>query len=138
MPQAEFFKAAPLVSKINLVTDEYAKAKPRVIEAFIRANIQAARDFQKEPRLWAEAMAKERPDVARPILDELAVLFKNSWSANGGLNAKDLAFTAGEIYKGPDFKDLRKLTLEEWVDTRHVDAVLKEIGITPGIDDPGR
>ncbi|MCP8939628.1 ABC transporter substrate-binding protein [Alsobacter sp. SYSU M60028] len=138
VPQAEYFKAAPLISKVNLVTDEVAKSKAKAIAAFTKANLEAARDFHKNPKLWADAMAKERPDVSRATLDELAVLFKDSWSVNGGMNLKQLAYTQAELYKGPDFRDLRPVTLEEWVDTRPVDAALKDVGIMLGLDDTGR
>jgi NitT/TauT family transport system substrate-binding protein len=138
VPQAEYFNAAPVVSKINFVTDAYAKNNAKQITAFIKSIMQASRDFHNTPKIWADAMVKEREDVKRATLDDLGDLFKNSWSANGGLNAKQLQFTADEIYKGPDFKDLRKVALNEWVDMSYADAAIKELGKAPGLDDPGR
>lgn len=138
VPQADYFKAAPVVSKVNIVSDEYAKANGRAIEAFVRAIVEASRDFHKNPKLWADAMARERPDVKRATLDELAELFRNSWSVHGGLNNEALAFTVAQTYKGPDFKDLRKVSSTELVDTTYVDAVLKSLGVVPGIDETGR
>jgi NitT/TauT family transport system substrate-binding protein len=138
VPQADYFNAAPVVSKINFVTDAYAKNNAKQITAFIKAIMQASRDFHSNPQVWADAMAKERTDVQPATLKELGELFKNSWSANGGLNAKQLQFTADELYKGPDFKDLRKVAVADWVDTSYADAALKDIGKAPGLDDPGR
>lgn len=136
--QADYFNAAPVVSKVNVVTDDYAKANGKLITAFVKSVMQASRDYHAKPAVWAEAMAKDRTDVPKATLDELAELYKNSWSANGGLNLKALQFTADEIYKGPDFKDVPKVELAQWVDTSYADAVIKELGKTPGIDDPGR
>lgn len=137
--QADYFSAAPVVSKVNFVSDEYAQKNGKLIVAFVKSIMQASRDFHNKPALWAEMMAKDRTDVAKATLDELAQLYKDSWSANGGLNAKQLAFTQDSIYEGQDFKDLRKLTLTEWVDTSFADAALKELGgKAAGLDDPGR
>jgi NitT/TauT family transport system substrate-binding protein len=83
-------------------------------------------------------MAKARPDVKRADLEALAEAFRTSWSVNGGLNRREIEDTTGFNYEGPDFKGLRRVSFEEWVDPSIVDEVLGRDGVHPGSDPPGR
>lgn len=134
----DYFAAAPVLNKVNVVTQEALVSKRDQIAAVVRALVKASRDFAAKPELWAEAMATARPDVSRETLDQLAGLFRGSWSVNGGLNPDEIQATVDWNYKRPDFRDLRKVGLDEWVDLSFIDAVLETEGIASEYDRPGR
>ena len=134
----DFFKSAPFITKINVVTDTVGKTRPREVAAVVRALIVASRDFAKTPALWVNAMAAARPDVKRGNIEALAGAYRNTWSVNGGLNLDALKFTTAALYRGPDFKDIKLVQPSAWIDTSYVDRVLKTVGIDRTADDPAR
>ncbi len=136
--QAHFYKAAPFVSKLNVVTAAIAKSKAKQVEAVVRAIIMASRDFAKNPELWVKAMEAARPDVKPQALETLAQAYRESWSVNGGLNLKEISYTTDMDYKSKDFKDLARVSPKTWIDTSFVDHVLKEIGADRNMDETGR
>ena len=136
--QAAYYKAAPLLSKVNIVTEETLAKKPAAIAAFVKAIVLASRDFSRDPSIWAAAMAKERPDVDRATLDQLAAAYRDNWSVNGGINLDEVAYTTEASYASDDFNGLPPVEPTAWVDTTAIDAVLKEVGVAPGLDAPGR
>src|SRR4051812_26490131 len=123
--QASFYKGAPLISKVNVVTEETAKSKGKEIRAVVRGIMLASRAFAADSKLWVDAMAKARPDIARAALEELAEAYKASWDVNGGLNLEEAKFTTENQYEGPDFKDLKRIEPGQWIDTSFIDSVLK-------------
>ena len=136
--QPDYFASAPVIDKVNVVTDEVLRTKRDQITAVTRAIIKASRDFADKPELWVNAMAKARPDVKRADLETLAQVFQKSWSVNGGLNRNELENTATFNYESPDYKELRRVAFNEWVDLSIVDDVLKRDGVHPGSDPTGR
>lgn len=136
--QAHFYKLAPFVSKLNVVTAETAKTKAKQVEGVVRGIIAASRDFAKNPELWVKAMEKARPDVKADDLEKLADAYREQWSVNGGLNLNQVKFTTDTEYKSPEFKDARPVAPKEWIDTSFVDAVLKDVGTDPALDPTGR
>ena len=136
--QAAYFKAAPLITKINVVTQDTAKARPKDIAAVVRGLILASRDFAKKPAMWVDAMAKLRPDVKRADLEALGAAYRTSWSVNGGLDLGALKFTTAALYRSPDFKDLKPVQPGDWIDVSYVDAVLKSVGVDASADAPVR
>ncbi|MFO1185418.1 MAG: ABC transporter substrate-binding protein [Bauldia sp.] len=137
--QDAYYKAAPVVNKVNVVSAAALKNRGPEIEAVIRALTKASRDFDADPKKWVDAMVVARPDVPRATLEQLAASFKNvAWSTNGGMNAKELKSTQDFTYESPDFKDIKKLTLGDWVDFGPVDAALKTLGTVSGPDTPAR
>jgi NitT/TauT family transport system substrate-binding protein len=121
--QAAYYKAAPLVTKLNVVTAETAKTRHREVGGVVRAILIASRDFARDPALWVDAMAKARPDVSRDQLEALARAYRDDWSIDGGLDAQDLAFTTEALYKSEDFKDIpRRVTPADWIDRSFIDA----------------
>lgn len=136
--QADFYKAAPFVSKLNVVTEEVAKTKAKEIAGVVRGIILASRDFAKDPKKWVAAMEKARPDVKPEELEKLGEAYRKEWSVNGGLNLDSVKFTTETDYHSPDFKDLRPVEPKEWIDTSYIDAVLKDIGTDPSMDPTGR
>lgn len=138
LDQDAYYEAAPVVNKVNVVTEEVLASKRDQIAAVIRAITKASRDFAADPKLWVDAMAAARPDVDRADLELLAEAFKGSWSVNGGLNREELEYTVNSTYESEDFKDLRRVETPEWVDFTVVDEVLKGLGPAPEMDQPVR
>jgi NitT/TauT family transport system substrate-binding protein len=136
--QQNFYRLAPFVSKLNVVTDAVAKTKAKEITAVVRGIIMASRDFAKEPKLWVDAMVEARPDVKRTDLETLAEAYRKSWSVNGGLNLKEVKFTTDTSYESPDFKDARHVEPGEWIDTSFIDLALKDVGTDRALDETGR
>lgn len=136
--QANFYKLAPFVSKLNVVTADVAQKKAKQVAAVVRGIIMASRDFAKNPELWVAAMEKARPDVKPADLEALGEAYRKEWSVNGGLNLNEVKFTTDTEYQSPDFKDLRRVEPQEWIDTSFIDGVLKDIGTDPAMDPTGR
>jgi NitT/TauT family transport system substrate-binding protein len=126
--QADFYRLAPFLGKLNVVTDAVAAAKATEITGITRAVIMASRDFAARPGLWVDAMAAARPDVDRGVLQALASAYRKSWSVDGGLDAKEVKFTTDTLYRGDEFKDLRRVEPAEWIDGEFIAAALKGLG----------
>lgn len=138
VPQEDYFAAAPVVSKVNVVSDKALAAKPDQIAAVITALIKASRNFAQRPQDWAAAMQELRPDVKRDALGALAATYGRSWSVNGGMNARELQYTAEWLYRSPEFKRVPNVQPSDWIDFSLVDAVLSKLGVDPTMDEPGR
>jgi len=136
--QDAYYEAAPVVNKVNVVTTEVLEQRPEDVEAVIRALTRLSRDFAQNPQMWVDAMAEAVPNVDVAVLESLAESFAGSWSVNGGMSAKELAYTADWLYETPDFADLTPLALEDWVDFGPVDAVLEELGTDDSMDPADR
>jgi NitT/TauT family transport system substrate-binding protein len=136
--QADFFRDAPFITKINVITDDVAKARPKDVAAVVRGVMLASRDFAKSPALWVNAMVKLRPDVKPSDLTALAAAYRTSWSVNGGIDINAIKFTTAALYRGPDFKDLKRVEPADWIDTSYIDGVLKSAGVDRSMDAPAR
>ncbi len=136
--QDDYYDAAPVVNKVNIVTSETLEERGEDVEAVIRALMRLSRDFADDPAMWVDAMTEARPDVARETLEMLGEAFVDSWSVNGGISAEELTYTADWLYEGEDFQDLRRVDLGEWVEFGPVDAVLEDLGVMDGMDQPAR
>lgn len=132
--QTQFFKNAPFITKLNVVTDDVAKNRPKDVAAVVRAIIMASRDFAAHPKIWIDAMAAARPEIPRAQFTSLAASYANNWSVNGGLNLTALKFTTDTLYRGPDFKDLRPVDPKEWIDLSFVNSTLRAVGVDRGGD----
>jgi NitT/TauT family transport system substrate-binding protein len=138
LTERDYFAAAPLVSKVNVVAGGAIGAKRDQIGAVVSAIIKASRDFAQRPSEWAAAMERLRPDVSREELETLARMFHSNWSVNGGLNMRELQFTAEWLHTSPELKDLRRLAPEDWIDFSFVDSVLATSGVVSTTDSPAR
>lgn len=130
----DYYKAAPVVSKVNAVKTETLETRGKEVDAVIEALTLAARDMAKDKSAWPEAMATLRPDVPKDTLNQLGEAFLTSWSVNGGIQKDELSYTQDWLYQSPDFKDLPKVTLDQWVDFAPADRVLGIIGPVDGAD----
>ena len=136
--QEDYYAAAPVVNKVNIVTAETLETRREDVVAVVAALVQLSRDIADDPAIWVEGMVAARPDVDRADLEDLAVTFAESWSVNGGLNAQELAYTADWLYDGEDFAGLEPVALEQWTDFSVLDEVLARLGTAPDLDQPGR
>jgi len=136
--QPSFYRLAPFVSKLDVVTADVAQSKAGAIAGVVRGMILASRDFARDPKLWVDAMAKERPEVKRADLETLAEAYRDGWCTNGGLNLDAIKFTTDIEYQTRDFEDARRVEPAEWVDTSFVDAAIAAIGADPQRDPTGR
>ncbi|WP_217539459.1 ABC transporter substrate-binding protein, partial [Stenotrophomonas sp. GbtcB23] len=80
--QDDYYAAAPVVSKVNIVTAKVLKERHDDVKKVITALIKASRDFAANPATWTTAMAKARPDIDAETLDMLGKSFAKSWSVN--------------------------------------------------------
>lgn len=129
-----YYRAAPVVSKVNAVTSETLSTRGPEVEAVIEALTLAARDFAADPQTWVAAMQKARPDVAEADLQKLGAAFAGSWSVNGGLQREELEFSAAWLYDSEDFKGVTPAPLEAWTEFGPLEAVLTRIGTAEGSD----
>jgi NitT/TauT family transport system substrate-binding protein len=122
--QPAYHAAAPLVTKINVVTAATAKDRRREVGAVVRAIVAASRDFARDPKLWVDGMVAARPDVKREQLEQLAEAYRGSWSVDGGLNPSEIALTTDALYQTEDFKDIpRRVAPSDWIDHSFIDQV---------------
>ncbi|ARO15600.1 ABC transporter substrate-binding protein [Ketogulonicigenium robustum] len=124
----DFYAAAPVVNKVNIVTLATLQNRQAEVDGITRAVIRASRDVAENSQLWVDFMTTARPDVSAETLDALAAAFTQSWSVNGGLSADELNFTAEWAYKGEEFVGVRPVTLNEWVDFGPIDRALESLG----------
>jgi NitT/TauT family transport system substrate-binding protein len=129
----------PNSAALNVVATRTLTAQPEQLRRFTAAIVKTARLFQSDKHAWVEAMATRRSDIARADLEFLWDEFTMSWGVNGFLNLSHLQKESDFAYETtPDLVPLPRIATSDWVDTRFVDAVLKDIGVYPQFDDPGR
>jgi NitT/TauT family transport system substrate-binding protein len=136
--QAEYYKAAPVVTKVNVVPRSVLEKRPDDVKAVIRALIKISRDFAANPSAWADAMVPYAGNLTPDQLHELANSFEGGWSINGGMSRRELQYTQDWLYETADFEKLPGVTLDQWADFSTVDAVLKDVGVAEGADQPER
>jgi len=127
--QADYYAAAPVINKVNIVTEETLAKRREDVVAVLRALVHISRDFAAEPDLWAAAMAGVVPNTTPEMLRELAATFDGAWSVNGGMNRNELQFTQDWLYETTDFEGLPRVSLDQWVDFSVMGEVLAEIGL---------
>lgn len=126
----DFYRAAPVLSKLNVVTaDTLAKRGPEV-QAVIEALLLAARDFQADPQRWVTAMQKARPDVAKEDLEMLSKAFAGSWTVNGGISEGELKAAQDWLHQSEDFAGMTPAPLEAFAVFAPLRAVLDKLGVS--------
>jgi NitT/TauT family transport system substrate-binding protein len=134
----DYFNALPLANKGNAVTTKVLAEKPEALRRFTAALIKTSRYLAQNKLGWVDAMAKLRPDITRGDLEFLWDQFGSSWAVNGQLNLTTYQASTDFLYETGTFNDAPRIDARDWADTQFVDAVLKEIGVAPNVDDPGR
>ena len=134
----DYYNAAPVVAKVNAATGKTIREKPDALRRYTAAILDASRAFASDENLWVDGMAKARPDISKDQLEELWQAFKHSWAVNGYQNLAANQATAEYYYGTAAFKDVPHVPVDQWNDTEFVDAYLKQHGVDPRMDDPGR
>jgi NitT/TauT family transport system substrate-binding protein len=138
VPSDDFWNTAPLMSNVSAVTVNVARDKAEALRRYTRAMLQTARYYAQHKDDWVRDMGKLRPDMQASDLADLWDQFPSAWAVNGQLNLATYQKTADYLYATDDFKATPKIEVANWVDTQFVDAALAQLGVYPGIDDPGR
>jgi NitT/TauT family transport system substrate-binding protein len=134
----DYYAALPLVNKGNAVTTRVLADKPEALRRFSLALIKASRYLATNKSAWVDGIAHLRPDISRSDLEYLWDQFGASWAVNGQLNLSAYQASTDFLYDQGTFGDAPRIAATEWVDTQFVDAALRELGVAPNVDDPGR
>jgi NitT/TauT family transport system substrate-binding protein len=134
----DYFNTVPLVNKGSAVTTRVLNEKAEALRRYTAAIVKASRHFAENKQAWADGMSKLRPDIARADLEYLWDQFGASWSVNGQLNLLEYQKSTDFLYETGTFGPAPRIEAREWADPRFVDIVLKDLGVYPKIDDPGR
>jgi NitT/TauT family transport system substrate-binding protein len=134
----DYFNAVPLVNKGNAVTLKVLAEKPEALRRFTAALVKTSRYLVENKQAWVDGMSKLRSDIARADLEYLWDQFGASWAVNGQINVSEYQKSTDFLYDSGAFGDAPRIEARDWTDTQFVDAVLKDVGVYPRIDDPGR
>jgi NitT/TauT family transport system substrate-binding protein len=134
----DFWSTAPLMSNVSAVTQPVERDKAEALRRYTRAMIETARYYAQHKDEWVRDMGKLRPDIASDQLASLWDQFATAWAVNGQLNLHTFQKTSDYLYATSDFKETQHIQLTDWVDTQFVDSALAQLGVYPGVDDPGR
>jgi NitT/TauT family transport system substrate-binding protein len=133
-----YYRAAPILSKVNVVRAGTLADRGPEVEAVIEAITLASRDFAADPAAWVAAMRKARPDVPEADLQKLAEAFAGSWSVDGGITRAELEEAQGWLHEGEDFAGIDPAPLDSWADFGPIEAVRARIGPAERSDVPTR
>ena len=133
-----YYAAAPVVNKVNVVTDATLADRRADVVAVVRALTLISRDFSANPDAWSTEIARYAPQMDAEALTTLGKSFAGGWSVNAGLSRADLQYTQDWVFATDDFKGASPVSLDAWVDFTVADEVLAQIGIDQGPDAPGR
>lgn len=131
-----YFAGAPVVNKVNIVSQSALTERRDEVKAVIRALLRISRDFAATPGAWATAIAPYQPTLTADDLTALDAGFAGSWSVNGGMNAEELAYSAEWLAGTEDFAGLTVPALSDWADLTLLDEVLIELGTDLAMDAP--
>src|SRR5579872_6115005 len=134
----DYYNALPLVNKGNAVTLNVLNTKKEALRRFTAALIKTSRYLAQNKQAWVDAMSKRRPDISQADLQFLWDQFGESWGVNGQLNMTAYQTSTDFLYEQGTFPNVPKIDAKDWADTEFVDSVLKDIGVYPNVDDPGR
>jgi NitT/TauT family transport system substrate-binding protein len=134
----DYFNAEPVLNKVIVAEQDLLAARRPAVERFVAALVKASRAFAADPGAWVEGMRVARPDVPRGELEELARSFTRHWSVNGGLDPAQVIYSIEQLYRQPEFRELRRVGADELLDLGPLGAVLSRIGIVEGMDAPAR
>ena len=134
----DYFNAAPVLNKVIVAEQDVLAARRPAVERFVAALVKASRAFAADPGAWVEAMRQARPDVPQRELEELAQSSIRHWSVNGGLDPAQVTYSIEQLYRQPEFRDVRRVSADELLDPGPLGSVLARIGIIAGLDEPAQ
>ena len=126
---ADFYEAAPILTKVNAVPASVLASRGAEVEAVLTALTRAARDFAADPARWPEAMARARPDIAPQDLEVLAGHYADAWTVNGGLQAEEAEYARTWLYQTDRFQGEPLVDIRLWADFSPADAMLQKLGL---------
>ncbi len=136
--QADYYAAASVVNKVNVVPAKVLEERRADVIAVITALTKLSRDFNADPAKWVDAMQAYKGNLSDADLAYLADSFKGSWSVNGGFSVPELQATQDYLYTTEDFAGVAPVTLDQWTDFTVMDEVLAAIGVDDSGDTPAR
>lgn len=131
----DYFAAAPIVTKVNVVSQKVLTERADDLDAVLEALTLAARDFANTPATWVDAMHRARPDVDIATLEALAPIYARSWTVNGGLQLVEANYSQVWLYQTDRFAGAFEVSIRDWADFAPMDRVLGRIG-TSELGDP--
>ncbi|HEU5018653.1 MAG TPA: ABC transporter substrate-binding protein [Pseudolabrys sp.] len=124
-----YFRAAPVVAKVNVVSQTTLAEKHDQVVKVTAALMKLSRLFAAHPQRWAKAMHSARPDMPPAKLQALADAYAHDWCVNGGLDRSELERSAELLAASPSFKGEHPAPVEAWADFSIVNEVLGRIGL---------
>jgi NitT/TauT family transport system substrate-binding protein len=134
----DYYNSVPLVNKGNAVTLKVLNDKAEALQRFTTALIKTSRYLAENKQAWIDGMTKLRPDISATDLGYLWDQFGASWAVNGQVNMNAYQTSTDFLYDQGTFGDNPRIAATDWVDTQFVDTSLKQLGVYPNVDDPGR
>jgi NitT/TauT family transport system substrate-binding protein len=132
----EISKVLPAQVFPIMASTQFIEDNPEIIKAFTRAHIRAYRYFAENKDAWINAALDRRPDMTSAQLS--TIYDKLTWAVNGGLHPDEWNDAVNYYYGLPEFEDISRISMRDWVTTSFVDEVLRELKLISGADDPGR
>lgn len=124
----DFFKAAPILGKVNAATVSTIKKKSKAIQDMVTAQIAAARAFAKNPDLWSKGMATGNGEPVATF-QKVTPHYTGQWCTNGCLVPAQLAATLKFVYSTDSaLKGQKVLSVNDVVDFSFTDAANKKLG----------
>ena len=136
--QDDFWNTAPLMSNVSAVTLSVERDKSEALRRYTHAMIETARYYAQHKDDWVRDIGAIRTDIAPTTLAALWDQYPTAWAVNGQLNPSTFQKTSDYLYATADFKDVPHIQVTDWIDTQFVDESLAQMGVFPGVDDPGR
>jgi NitT/TauT family transport system substrate-binding protein len=127
----DFAREAPAIAKVNVVSTDTLRGKNGEVHKVTAALIELARDFARDPRTWAAAMTKARPEVPLAELQQLAAAYADDWCVNGCLDPSELQSASELLTATAAFSGLPRPPLRTWADRSVLTAVLDRLGRVP-------
>lgn len=136
--QAQFLKAVPVESKLDIATESTLTTKKAAIGDFIKAVLSMSREYYADPVLWAKQVASTRKDLSQAALTAGAKTagFEEQWCVNGCMNPTILSSTSAFYYGSPSMDGVPKISLSAWVDTTLLHQILTSVGTFSATDAP--
>jgi NitT/TauT family transport system substrate-binding protein len=118
---------------VMAATDATIKAKPKALEAFTKANIEATRIMYKDKAKIMPILVKYTHYPKDVLSKTYDFLVKNCiWDANSGLGKDRVDFTAKLMTKVGNIKKGKTPTYDQVVDTQFAKEALKQLGVWKG------
>lgn len=130
----DYYKAAPIVAKVDVVTQDALTTKRSEIAKVTTALVKLSRDFARDPQRWVRAMHEARPGIPIKELERLAAAYAPDWCVDGGLNRTELEQSAQVLFSSQKLSGMKLAPINQWADFSVVDDVLRRIGYNqPGL-----